>query len=781
MKDIFSPIFLISLALLFLFHQFQPLLAVVLVIGLIFFLLTVWFFVNRNYRLCYWFLVITFALLMGGYFLKTKSLYQQTTARHIPEGEYISISGRLSEFPEIRPKSTILIVKTRQLEYERRVVPFQAKIRFKVMGNVDFLNRGDDIELSAKINKNRFNVNFFANPMETYVLMKGYHFSGYCKSRQMVRRLNKASLFWRIIGSWRRSIRGLINRKYLDGEGRLHPRGVFLEAILLGDRGRQNNDQREALLGTGVYHLLAISGAHIGIIAVFVLFFLKICRVSLRSRYLVTGVILLGFLVLSGFRISAQRAVFMALLIFAARSQYRDHNIFNIISFSGVFMLLVHPLQFLDAGFILTYGITAAIIVGRRLFLPWLKLLPAVIQELISANLSAVLVSLPLSLYFFKRFSFTGLVSGLLLLPVTAVATALGVLLIPAILLSPWLANPIFWLLDKVLFLFYWLVNFFHSQLEFTIYRASPPQLLVVLTLVIFSLLGMTFKRQWLKPLLVLTLLVVVVKGMIIPRYFQTNDLQVFFLDVGQGESEVVVFPGGEALLVDGGGTYYSEFQIGRRLVLPFLLQMGIKVKWVAVTHYHPDHVKGVIDIINILKPQELWLSSSANMNSYYQQLHNICHPDIRICRVDSHFYKHIGGCELKVLHPLSYVIHENTHNNHSMVVKVSNRHHAFVLSGDIEEEAEQMVLKRSYDQLKADVLKVPHHGSKTSSTFSFLACVQPKFAIFSHALNNRFNFPHTAVIDRYRRIKARTLTTAVRGGIKMISTASGIRVETSR
>lgn len=781
MKDIFSPIFLLSLALLFLFHQVQPLSAVVLFFSLPFLLITLWFFVKKKYQLSYWALVAAFALLMGGYFIKTKIQYQQTAALQVPEDEYVSIRGDLNQYPEIRRDSTILIVKSKQLEYGKKAIAMKALIRIKVMGHIGFLNRGDEIEVAAKIRKNRFNRNFFPNPMEDYVLMRGFHFSGYSKSAQLVWRLHRGSSFWRVVGAWRRSIRGFINKKYADGEGGLHPRGIFLEAILLGDRGRQREDQRQALLSAGVYHLLAISGAHIGIIAVFVLFLLKLCGVPMRSRYLIAGFILVIFLILSGFRISAQRAVFMALLIFAARGQYRDHNIFNIISFSGLLMLMVHPAQFLDAGYILTYGVTAGIVAGRRIFLPWLMRLPVIIRELFSANLSAALVSLPLSLHFFQRFSFTGLVSGLFLIPVTAAATALGILLIPVIPLIPGLAHPIHWLLDKVLSLFYWLVGFFHTQMDATIYRAAPSLFMVVVAMLLVFLLAMVFKQKWMKPLLALVLSIVVTVGMVAGKHYRPANLQVFFLAVGQGESEVVVFPGGEALLIDGGGTYYSDFPVGRRVVLPFLLQMGIRIKWVAVSHYHPDHARGVLDIIHILKPRQLWISSAACQNEYYRMLMSTLPRRTAIQRVQAGFSTTAAGCRIEVLWPRTFIEANYTHNSHSMVIKVSDSRHTFLFTGDIEEDEEAVLAHERCWDIRADVLKVAHHGSKTSSTEPFLDCALPRLAILSYGYNNRFKFPHREVLHRLAGCKARSLATAVRGGISVLSADSGLILQTSR
>jgi competence protein ComEC len=357
---------------------------------------------------------------------------------------------------------------------------------------------------------------------------------------------------------------------------------------------------------------------------------------------------------------------------------------------------------------------------------------------------------------------------------------ALGILLIPAIPLLPGLAHPILWLLDKVLSLFYWLVDIFHTHMDASLYRASPSLMMVAVALFLFFLLTMAVRHKWIKTLLVLAL-IVITANMVTGKHFRPTDLQVFYLDVGQGDSAVVVFPGGDALLIDGGGTYYSDFPVGRRVVLPFLLQMGIGIKWVAVSHYHPDHVRGVLEIIHILRPRELWISSAANANPYYQAL--LAHPPsgMTVRRVQAGFSTTVAGCRIQVLWPDTFIENNHTHNNHSMVVKVSNSRHSFLFTGDVEGKAEANVVRTNCRGIRADVLKVAHHGSRTSSRPSFLHCVRPRWAIFSYGRSNRFKFPHPEVVQRLAGFKVHSLTTAMRGGISVLSANSGLVVQTSR
>jgi competence protein ComEC len=391
------------------------------------------------------------------------------------------------------------------------------------------------------------------------------------------------------------------------------------------------------------------------------------------------------------------------------------------------------------------------------------------------------LIALPLSLFFFKRYSFAGFFAGLVLLPLTAVITAGGILLIPLAPLSGGLSNLLLTVLDIPLHLFFHIVEFFSGAAGFfTIFRASPSILSVVLVLVSFYLLSVSRARVY-KIILNLVIVVGIVYMSVNIFYYRPGNLEVFYLDVGQGDSEVVVFPGGDALLIDGGGNYYSDFPVGQRIVLPFLLQKRIRVKWAAVSHFHPDHAGGVAEILPIIKPGELWISSEAEGDIFYKQLIRAVPGSVVIKKLQAPFTKKIGQCTIEFLYPDQWIKAYRSHNNHSQVFKISDHHHSFLFTGDIEEEVESRLKEADCSKLRASVLKVPHHGSRTSSTFDFLECIDPGLAIFSYSKGNRFNFPHKEVVGNYKTLGIPYLTTARSGGIRVISFPGSLKIETSK
>lgn len=781
MKDVFSPIFLTSLVCLLIFHSLDIFFEILEPFVIILFLLAILFFFLKKFNCSYVFITLAISLLITFIFMKNKDNFENISKLTIPDQQYLTIEGVLTDFPELLNGWSVMHLKTMSVAYDKKVINQTFNLRVKIQGNASHFFKGDIIRIAARIYQPNFNENFSVNPFRNYVLYKKIHFNGYCKSIQLVQLLKKSNGIWQILGKWRNNIRKGIERRFSDHQGKISRQGIFLEAVLIGEKGKLSPGEKKELLGAGIYHLFAISGAHIGIIAIFSLLVLKFFRVPIRYRYFITLFVLVFFLMLSGGKISAQRAVFMAVLIFIARIYFLDLHIFNIISFCGLFILFLNPAEFLDPGFVLTFALTAAIVRGRNIFLNVFRRFPKYLKELISANLSASLISLPLSLFFFKRYSFAGAIVGVLLFPLAAIIIALGIFVIPLSLFSETLTDLILSFDKLFLEIFFVIVDLFSRVIKLSIYRASPAIFLVILIVMGFFILG---SKSSPRPIRIGSGVIILSVSIFISLNlfpYNPDKLEVFYLDVGQGDSSLVVFPGGEALLVDGGGTYVSDYEIGYQIVLPFILEKRINVTRMAVSHYHPDHIKGILEIVNIIKPKQLWLSSEAKKNSFYLRLINMLDKSIEVKKITSDFSHSIGNCRISCLFPVSFISNDDTDNNQSQVIKISDDYHSFLFTGDIESRVENSLIKSACSKLRSDVLKVPHHGSRTSSTPDFLRCVKPVLAVFSFAKNNRFNFPDKEILKNYMNQGIKFVSTANRGGIKVISTQRGLVIQTSK
>ncbi|MEO7111690.1 MAG: ComEC/Rec2 family competence protein, partial [Polyangiaceae bacterium] len=250
--------------------------------------------------------------------------------------------------------------------------------------------------------------------------------------------------------------------------------------------------------------------------------------------------------------------------------------------------------------------------------------------------------------------------------------------------------------------------------------------------------------------------------------------LRVTYLDVGQGDSELVDFPDGRAMLIDGGGMVGSPVDVGARVLAPVLrARRRHKIDWVVLSHPHPDHFGGFVSGLQNKTIGEAWDTGQGERESvgggyaqFFDRLKNehvpIRHPD-EIC--GDHFF---GDARVSVLAPCPSYDPDEPPNDNSLVLKITYGRRAFLFVGDAEHSEEENLLK--HGDLRADVLKVGHHGSRTSSSAPFIAAVSPTEAVISVGSRNRFGHPNPA-----------TLSTLAAGGIRVWRTDRDgeIQVET--
>jgi len=268
-----------------------------------------------------------------------------------------------------------------------------------------------------------------------------------------------------------------------------------------------------------------------------------------------------------------------------------------------------------------------------------------------------------------------------------------------------------------------------------------------------------------------------------------TGAMEVTVLDVGQGDSIFAAFPDGRTMLIDGGGETGSEFpgqyraavDIGEEVVAPYLWSRGLKqIDVVALTHAHHDHLDGLHAVLDDFHMGQLWVGSDVDTRAYREliaQAQAAGVPVVHEHRGDAFDFGYAHG---EVIWPSETSELASNPNNNSLVLRVESGATRFLLAGDIEQKAEKEIIADG-DALSADVLKVPHHGSKTSSTDEFLAAVAPRFAVISVGEGNTFGQPHAAVLDRYQKDGVSVLRTDLDGAVTTISNAKSLRVTTYR
>jgi competence protein ComEC len=279
---------------------------------------------------------------------------------------------------------------------------------------------------------------------------------------------------------------------------------------------------------------------------------------------------------------------------------------------------------------------------------------------------------------------------------------------------------------------------------------------------------------------LVVVLALLADTGYWIARRHLNADLRVTYIDVGQGNSALLELPGGQTALIDGGGfSDNNTFDMGARVIAPFLWRKKIRtIDTLVLSHPNSDHLNGLIFIARHFNVKKIWTNNEIRTTMGYKRLQNI----IAQKQINLPDFQHmprqqiINGVEFSFLYPPTDFLAQkasqkwrNTNNN-SLVVKVSFGDISFLFAGDIMAEAEQELMDLAGTDLTCDVLLVPHHGSRSSSSPAFLASVHPDVAVFSAGWKNRFKFPHTTVLQAYEKIGCRIFRTDQNGAI-MIKT----------
>lgn len=370
---------------------------------------------------------------------------------------------------------------------------------------------------------------------------------------------------------------------------------------------------------------------------------------------------------------------------------------------------------------------------------------------------------------YFHRITPLGIFANIPAVLLTSVIVPFGFIALGAELFWVALGHFLGQILSAVIGVLVWSVNWF-AKVPGIFYRVpSPPLLLVVAFFgagILFSaaLLSLRGRLAWISFTVWLTFAALIATHPFAPRLAR-NRLEVTVLDVGQGDSIFVAFPDGRTMLVDGGGlpggTYLHGHRpgidIGEDVVSPYLWSRGLKrIDVVALTHGHEDHLGGLPAVLRNFRVGELWVGRDVESAPYRGLISQAALRGVPVIHRVAGEHFDWSAVQVRVLWPADDDAVKTATNDDSLVMRLEDRHRVLLLTGDIERPVERGLLAQQADghpdsagELAADFLKVPHHGSKTSTTQPFLDAVHPSFAAISVGESNTFGHPSPEVIDR--------------------------------
>jgi len=716
--------------------------------------------------------------------------YERNPVREFSLESYCDFSGRLYRSPSYGIGRTLLYLRVEKIRFQDRDVESRGNLRVAVLHASAYpsplrLKTGDRITASAQVIPARDFRNFGESRLAGLRKNQLIHNYAVTKSALLVdlsRRARRASPL-RQVSTLRQALQKRIEEHFSTADGSaLSQRGAVLEAMLLGERGRMDEETTAALQRSGLFHLIAISGAHIGIISVLFFFVLRVFRVPSRASHMILIALLLFYSLLVEGRASVFRATIMALTYLTGRLLWRQTHLLNTISFSAFVLLLSNPFYLFDMGFELTFAATLSIILFYPKILSVLPRLPLRVSELFALSLAAQLGVLPLLAASFNRVTFAALLLNFPAVPLIGVVMAVGFVFLAVSPMSPGLAALMAPVLKSAVGVFLWISGSLDGVPGSSYRIPAPPPAVIIGYFLFLSLLLLRPRFRIQRPLsaaLFAVFLIACVTYPFPPRF--SASLRLTFIDVGQGDSILVEFPGRRKMLIDGGGIPDPGFDIGEYVVSPLLWRCGIKkLDYLVMTHGHPDHLNGLQAVTRNFTVAEYWEAFSPDKDQAYAELKKGLRKSTRQKRIFRGYRIREGPVTIEVLGPrLSLPLEREATNDDSLVLRLTSGNQSFLLAADIGIEAEKEILNAGLE-VRSQVLKSPHHGSRTSSSAAFLSAVSPEVVIVSASKGNIYGVPHPEVMERYRAVGARVLTTSRDGAIEIAVEPNSLAVRTS-
>jgi len=692
--------------------------------------------------------------------------------------------------------------------------------------NIPQLAYGDRVHFVAKLRPPRNFLNPGAFDYEGYLRGRGISLvSSVSTDKIEVLRGTRGTL----LGFWRSRIRRSILDHIEDPKIGLWSRddAPLFAAMVVGDDSLLLRDVREEFQKTGAYHLLVVSGMNVALLAFAVFWIAKRLRAPEWLASLVTLALSVFYACVAGMGLPIVRAVLMLAAYLGARLLYRERAAFNATGFA-VAVLAVAPSALFDAGFQLTFLAVMAIsgiglpvlrqtsgpyrkalsnfdsaafdlaleprlaqfrldlrlIAGRiapltgtrvaRLMVTGSVSVVIALYELLtlSAITQAVLV-LPMREYF-HRAAMIGLPANILVLPLAGVmlnsaiaAIALSYVWMPLAHAAGWIAAlSLHWILRCLQAL---------SRLHVSQWRIPDATLAISLIAAAGVLLAFFAVRERRTVAIPSLALLFVSAGIVAfypgPPVMSGGRLEITAIDVGQGDSLLVVSPEGRTLLIDGGGSVgpvRSEFDFGEDVVSPYLWSRGFdRLDAIALTHAHGDHIGGLKRVLENFHPRELWVGINPETPALDQLYAAAAANNVQVRRHAAGEIMEWGGTQVRVLSPpAGWKVRARASNDDSLALLVTYGHTSALLPGDVEKKMEKFIAGESPH---ADVLKVAHHGSKTSTNPELLDAVQPHYAVISAGYRNSFGHPRPEVLERLQEAHVRTYRTDTQGAITFL------------
>ena len=726
----------------------------------------------------------------------------------------ISLEGTVDRAPQRAQGQTQLLIRAEKVILSNQYLPVEGYLLLFLKEEPVPFHLGDRLRFLCRL----YPPHGFHNPggffYERHLAFERIHTIAFLSDGNLCVKIGegyKNPILAQIDG-WRDHIRNFLEREAHS------PSSSIFKALVLGEQGDIPEELKEHFIVTGIAHLLAISGDHLGIVAL--LSFSLLIWTLKRSEFLLLSVsvkklaagltipCILLYMFIAGGGISVIRATIMVITFFLSILFNRERNLLHTLALAAFLILLFSPPSLFDVSFQLSFLSVLSILYLVPPILQWLKgertsppIKTSWRQSLLKytklsllATAVAILGTAPFVALHFNRISPVGFLTNLFFIP------WVGFLIVPLGLLASllsFLSYPLAAIFIHINEFFtvplIKAVTFFASFPFASLFVSTPTILEIILFYaLLFSVIYFQKSSKadrWRKMIRFLSIgacIALIFDSIFwnVRPHFQKKFI-LTFIDVGYGDSILLEFPGGKKMLIDGGGLQEDRFDIGKNVVAPFLWKRKIRrLDYLVLTHPDPDHLNGLNFIASHFSIGQFWESGVRTDSEPYLTLKDhLFKKRIKIVSLNEKSPPRvINGVQVSFLNPPAGVsayarkAGPFSLNNQSLVMKIQFKKIGILLTGDVEKEAEYRMLRGGYP-LNADILKIPHHGSSSSSTPYFLQRVMPSCAVLSAGERNIGRLPHPEVLERYEQLGTRIFRTDRQGAITAVTDGEKIEI----
>lgn len=667
-----------------------------------------------------------------------------------PEQSEITFSGEILE----NKNENTYIVKV----LENKKIPKSKNTKLILYSKAEYF-AGDILRIEGNFEKGEIDRNYKGFNYRRYLKQNKIYGIVFSKSEEIIDKRKDINFIFEKIN---KAFNSQIDKLYKDEYS------GFMKGILIGNKNELDVQIENNFKTANISHILAISGLHISFIIIGVKFVLDKLINSKKIKSFILIIFFIFFWFITGKSISCMRACIMNILVILSSIFYRKNSFYISFIYSLIFIIVLNPYHIFSVSMWLSYLGTLGIVLLYNLFYKILnkKLKSKFISKSFALSLSAQILIFPVMIYVFNIFSLNFFIANIVVSFFISYILAIGYISVFISFIFLPFAQVLVHIENLMLYIVFKTAEI-TSNLPFSkITLVTPSFIFIILYYILMFYFSIYFKNnkfKMLKVILNLNFRIIVKKLFIfitiIILISQINiidfKLKIYFLDVGQGDCTLIRTPYGKNIIIDGGDGNSDKYDYGEKVVYPYLLDRRIKkIDYLVASHADNDHMGGLIYILENMKVEQILLGIQSQESNQLKDLIDIANKKkvkIIILKAGDEI-KIDKDIRIKVLFPIkNNLILENSLNNNSLVFKLKYNNFSMLFTGDIEEIAENELINLYKDNLKSTILKIAHHGSKSSSSKEFLKSVSPQIAVIGVGKKNKYGHPNEEVLLRLK------------------------------